>query len=39
MQMFKDTEQAVNPEQAEALSLGQQKAQRLIDNVSKFFVK
>jgi len=38
--MFKDnSEQAVNPEQVQALSLGEQKARRLLENVSKFFVK
>ena len=40
IQMFKDnSEQAVNPEQVQALSLGEQKARRLLENVSKFFVK
>lgn len=38
--MLKDnSEQAVNPEQVQALSLGEQKARRLLENVSKFFVK
>ena len=38
--MYKDnSEQAVNQEQILALSVGQQKANRLLDTVSKFFVK